>query len=65
MVGTVARIRLSSVISKASFKGTLKSTRIKAFLPAKEKSLNVLIGFIYKNDHNGIKMPPLVGGIFV
>ena len=40
MVGMVARIRLSSVISNASFKGTLKSTLIKAFLPAKEKFLN-------------------------
>jgi hypothetical protein len=35
MVLAAALIRVSSVTSKASFKGTLKSTRIKTRLPEK------------------------------
>ena len=31
IVGSTAQIRVSSAIFKSSFKGTLKSTRIKAF----------------------------------
>src|SRR5258708_3611568 len=55
MVGTEARIRVSSVISNLSFRGTLKSTRIRAFSLAKLCWLKALI--IY-----GIKEVRSAGG---
>jgi hypothetical protein len=40
MVGTAARIRVSSVISNLSLSGTLKSTLTNAFLPLKLQEEN-------------------------
>src|ERR1700722_11316908 len=45
IVGTAARIRVSSVISSLSLRGTLKSTRIRAFSLANECWVNWLILF--------------------
>ena len=43
IVGIVARMRLSSVITYSAFRGTLKSTRTKAFCPLKLCSENLLM----------------------
>src|SRR5579863_2787047 len=44
MVGSEARTRVSSVISPASFSGTLKSTRMKTRLPLRSMSRMVSFG---------------------
>jgi hypothetical protein len=50
IVGIVALIRVSSVISKRSFNGTLKSTRTNARLPRKIVGIDSLHFFSYVNS---------------
>ena len=47
MVGFAASILVASVTSNLSFKGTLKSTRIMAFLFLKLKSFNVFMWVVF------------------
>src|SRR6478609_9968340 len=60
MVGTVARMRLSSVTAKLLSSGTLKSTRISARLPLKLMSLIV---FIRESERLSVSLVSLVSGL--
>ncbi|MNY18833.1 hypothetical protein D3C86_1522400 [compost metagenome] len=56
IVGVAPWILLSSVILKLSSKGTLKSTRISAFLSAKLKLSTVFISIVFVKYYSSIQM---------
>src|SRR5579864_1838626 len=57
MVGSEARIRVSSVIAPASFSGTLKSTRMKTRLPRRSMSRMVSLAILVGRRRGSMRFP--------